>query len=69
MSGGVGLNLQHFDRVVFMGPWWTAALMDQAIGRAVRIGQTKKVLVHHLVLKEEESTNIDLMMLEKAEMK
>ena len=69
MSGGVGLNLQHFDRIVFMGPWWTAALMDQAIGRAVRIGQTKKVMVHHLVLKEEESTNIDMMMLERAEMK
>jgi SNF2 family DNA or RNA helicase len=69
MSGGVGLNLQHFDRVVFMGPWWTAALMDQAVGRAVRIGQTNKVMVHHLVLKEEESTNIDKMMLEKAELK
>ena len=69
MSGGVGLNLQHFDRIVFMGPWWTAALMDQAVGRAVRIGQTKRVIVHHLVLKEEESTNIDRMMLEKAETK
>ena len=69
MSGGIGLNLQHFDRVVFMGPWWTAALMDQAIGRAVRIGQTNKVIVHHLVLKEEETTNIDMMMLEKAETK
>lgn len=68
-SGGVGLNLQHFDRIVFMGPWWTAAIMDQAIGRAVRIGQTKQVIVHHLVLKEEETMNIDVMMLEKAEMK
>lgn len=69
LSGGVGLNLQHFDRVVFMGPWWTAALMDQAIGRAVRIGQTQKVVVHHLVLKEEETTNIDKIMLETAERK
>ena len=68
-SGGVGLNLQHFDRIVFMGPWWTAAIMDQAIGRAVRIGQTKQVMVHHLVLKEEETMNIDLVMLDKAEMK
>ena len=69
LSGGVGLNLQHFDRVVFMGPWWTAAIMDQAIGRAVRIGQTKKVIVHHLILKEEETINIDKEMLEKAESK
>jgi SNF2 family DNA or RNA helicase len=68
-SGGVGLNLQHFDRVVFMGPWWTAAIMDQAIGRAVRIGQTNKVMVHHLLLKEEESMNIDKIIVEKAEIK
>jgi SNF2 family DNA or RNA helicase len=68
-SGGVGLNLQHFDRVVFMGPWWTAATMDQAIGRAVRIGQTKKVVVHHLLLKEEGSMNIDKIIIEKAEEK
>lgn len=68
-AGGVGLNLQHFDRVVFMGPWWTSALMDQAIGRAVRIGQTEKVIVHHLILKEELSFNIDAIMTEKAESK
>lgn len=69
MSGGVGLNLQHFDRVVFMGPWWTAAIMDQAIGRAVRIGQKNHVVVHHLILKEEETMNIDKRMLEAAEVK
>jgi SNF2 family DNA or RNA helicase len=68
-SGGVGLNLQHCDRIVFMGPWWTAALMDQAIGRAVRIGQTEQVEVHHLILKEEASMNIDKKMLEAAERK
>ena len=68
-SGGVGLNLQHFSRVIFMSPWWTAALMDQAIGRAVRIGQTKLVEVTMLVLKEENSMNIDEKMLEKVEIK
>ena len=68
-SGGVGLNLQHCDRIVFMGPWWTAALMDQAIGRAVRIGQTEQVEVHHLVLREEASMNIDKKMLSAAERK
>jgi hypothetical protein len=68
-SGGVGLNLQHFSKVVFMSPWWTAALMDQAIGRAVRIGQKEKVEVSLLVLKEEDSMNIDAMMLEKVEAK
>lgn len=68
-SGGVGLNLQHFSRVIFMSPWWTAALMDQAIGRAVRIGQTKLVEVTMLVLKEENSMNIDEKMLEKVGVK
>jgi SNF2 family DNA or RNA helicase len=70
-AGGVGLNLQHFDRIAFMGPWWTAALMDQAVGRAVRIGQTEQVYVHHIILKEEEldSLNVDRFMLEKADKK
>ena len=58
-SGGVGLNLQHFQTIVFSGPWWTAALMDQAVGRAVRIGQKNQVIVHHMVLKEETGLNID----------
>jgi SNF2 family DNA or RNA helicase len=68
-SGGVGLNLQHFDRIIFSGPWWTSALMEQAIGRAVRIGQTEIVHVFHLVLKEEEALNIDQYMLDRAEEK
>jgi SNF2 family DNA or RNA helicase len=68
-SGGVGLNLQHFTKIIFMSPWWTSALMDQAIGRAVRIGQKERVTVTMLVLKEEETMNIDAKMLEKAETK
>ena len=66
-SGGVGLNLQHFSKIVFMSPWWTAAMMDQAVGRAVRIGQEKTVEVTMLVLKEEDTMNIDVAMLTKAE--
>lgn len=68
-SGGTGLNLQHFDRIIFTGPWWTAALMEQAVGRAVRIGQREVVEVYHLVLEEEEAINIDAVMREKAEEK
>jgi SNF2 family DNA or RNA helicase len=68
-SGGVGLNLQHFNKIVFMSPWWTSALMDQAIGRAVRIGQKEVVEVTMLVLKEEETMNIDKLMLEKVDEK
>jgi SNF2 family DNA or RNA helicase len=75
-AGGVGLNLQHFDRVCFMGPWWNAAIMDQAVGRAVRIGQKNQVIVHHIRLLEEEKVmdeniiiNIDDLMMDKVESK
>jgi SNF2 family DNA or RNA helicase len=68
-SGGTGLNLQHFDRIIFTGPWWTKALMDQAVGRAVRIGQKSQVVVYNVVLKEEEALNIDKYMAEKASQK
>lgn len=70
-AGGVGLNLQEYDRVIFVSPWWTSALMDQAIARAVRMGQTKVVHVYHLHLKaEQENTiNIDTIVNEKAEQK
>lgn len=65
-SGGTGLNLQHFDRIIFTGPWWTSALMEQAIGRAVRIGQKEVVKVYNFVLEEEEAINIDKVMRDKA---
>jgi len=68
-SGGTGLNLQHFDQIIFTGPWWTSALMQQAVGRAVRIGQTKQVVVYHLHLKAEEDDermNIDRFIAAKA---
>ena len=68
-SGGVGINLQHFDRIIFSGPWWTSALMNQAIARAVRIGQKKVVEVYHLKLEDESALNIDAIMMEKANSK
>ena len=68
-SGGVGLNLQEFDRIIFTSPWWTQSIMNQAVGRAVRIGQMKQVVVHHLHLNEEKTLNIDRIMNEKAKIK
>jgi len=68
-SGGTGLNLQHFDQIIFTGPWWTKALMEQAVGRAVRIGQKKVVTVYNLRLKEEGAINIDVYMFDKANSK
>lgn len=68
-SGGTGLNLQHYNRVIFTSNWWTAALMDQAIGRAVRIGQKEKVKVYLLRLSAESTFNIDSFIIEKADRK
>jgi SNF2 family DNA or RNA helicase len=68
---GTGINLQHMDRVIFTTPWWTAALMDQAAGRVLRLGQKKKVVIHHVALKEEleYSLNIDDYINERVEHK
>jgi SNF2 family DNA or RNA helicase len=64
-AGSTGLNLQHYDRIVFMSPWWTPAEMEQAKGRAVRIGQTKVVEIYNLMLKAENTFNIDSFMMGK----
>lgn len=66
-AGGTGLNLQHYDSIIFSSPWWTAALMDQATGRALRIGQDKKVHIYMLRLAAEDTFNIDQFILQKAE--
>jgi SNF2 family DNA or RNA helicase len=73
-AGGVGLNLQEYDRIIFVSPWWTSALMDQAIARAVRMGQKEIVHVYHLRLaaesaKAEAAVNIDELVNAKAEEK
>ncbi len=70
-AGGVGLNLQEYDRIIFMSPWWTSSLMDQAVARAVRMGQTKVVHIYHLRLtaENEETINIDTFIQFKAEQK
>ena len=49
-AGGVGLNLTAADTVIHYDPWWNPAVEDQATDRAHRIGQTKKVFVHRLVM-------------------
>jgi len=50
-AGGVGLNLQEATRVYITSPAWNPATELQAIGRAHRTGQTKKVTVERLYYK------------------
>ncbi len=50
-AGGVGLNLTGADVVIHYDPWWNQAVQNQATDRAHRIGQTKKVTVYKLLVK------------------
>ncbi|MHB8668968.1 MAG: DEAD/DEAH box helicase [Acidimicrobiales bacterium] len=51
-AGGVGLNLTEADYCILLDPWWNPATEAQAVDRAHRIGQTRKVMVYRLVAKE-----------------
>ena len=59
VAGGAGLNLQHCSRVVFLSSHWNPAVVDQAIARAYRMGQTKPVTVVHFLVAEDAELNID----------
>jgi len=51
-AGGTGLNLTGADVVIHYDPWWNQAVQNQATDRAHRIGQTKKVTVYKLIVKD-----------------
>ena len=50
-TGGFGLNLIAADTVIIVDPWWNPMGEDQAVDRAHRIGQTKKVNVYKIITK------------------
>jgi len=50
-AGGLGLNLTKADYVFLMDPWWNPATEAQAIDRAHRIGQDKKVFTYKFITK------------------
>lgn len=70
-AGNSGLNLQEYDRIIFMSGWWANSTIMQAIGRAVRMGQTQVVRIYHLSLAIEKDLilNIDRLINDKAEQK
>ncbi len=51
-AGGVGLNLTVADYVYLVDPWWNPAAEQQAIDRAHRIGQTRKVFAYKMICKD-----------------
>lgn len=58
-AGNAGINLQHLSRIVFLSSHWNPAIVDQAVGRSYRIGQTKAVEVHHILLADGAEKNLD----------
>ena len=51
-AGGTGLNLTAADYVYLLDPWWNPAVENQAIDRAYRIGQDKKVIAYRMISKD-----------------
>ena len=48
-AGGTGLNLTKADYVFLLDPWWNPATEAQAVDRAHRIGQQKKVFIYRFI--------------------
>ncbi|KAK9460025.1 SNF2 family N-terminal domain-containing protein [Lipomyces oligophaga] len=57
-AGAVGLNLTCASQVVLLDPWWNPMISEQAIDRVHRIGQTRSVDVHELIIEESVETRI-----------
>ena len=51
-AGGVGLNLTAAEYVYLLDPWWNPAVEAQAIDRAHRIGQTRRVFASRLIARD-----------------
>ncbi len=51
-AGGVGLNLTAADYVFILDPWWNPAVEAQAVDRAHRIGQSKRVFAYRLIARD-----------------
>ena len=67
MAGGVGLNLQVFNKVYLMTPNWNPGNEIQAFARCHRIGQTRNVEVNKIIVDDEElkGNTIDIRIVEK----
>nr|MCU0253871.1 DEAD/DEAH box helicase [Acidobacteriota bacterium] len=51
-AGGLGLNLTAAEYVYLLDPWWNPAVEAQAIDRAHRIGQRRKVIAYRLIARD-----------------
>ena len=56
--GSEGLNITEANHVVFADFWWTYASFKQGYSRAWRMGQTKPVTVHAVMMRDSIETRI-----------
>lgn len=66
-SGSVGLNLTSASRVIMLDMWWNPAIEEQAIDRVHRIGQTRRVVVHKMTIKNSVDEKIGMLQAKKRE--
>ena len=64
VAGGAGLNLQFCGRILFLSQHWNPAVVHQAVGRAVRIGQRSCVEIHTFAVIDDVCDNLDRRMAE-----
>ena len=60
-AGGLGLNLTAAEYVFLLDPWWNPAVETQAIDRAHRVGQSRRVFAYRLICRntvEEKITDL-----------
>lgn len=49
-AGNAGLNLNIASQVIILDPFWNPYIEEQAIDRAHRLGQTRAVMVHRILV-------------------
>jgi len=67
-AGGLGLNLTAADYVFILDPWWNPAVEAQAIDRAHRIGQTRRVHAYRLICRDSVEEKIVSLQAKKREL-
>ncbi|MBO4280912.1 MAG: DEAD/DEAH box helicase [Lachnospiraceae bacterium] len=67
VAGGVGLNVQAASVIIFCEPQLKPSMEEQAVGRAYRMGQSRKVLVHRLLISDSVDERILSILADKRE--
>nr|UDO47516.1 dead-like helicase [Pandoravirus massiliensis] len=47
--GAEGINLPEANHCIFLEPWWTSVVQEQAYSRCWRVGQTRPVTVYNII--------------------